>query len=179
MEAIKQLSVVLRRQTDAIKTAVTYPSISKNPQQKTITTIPNSPHPTLHIIENDDRYVTPVHRVIAHQSNLWTHIIQPDTPHPRRTETHLRIESTRMLTVTQLTPILLPRASTAQHPYNLRPKRQLAYSCTQTGTLSLAANVITAMEANAVIHPITGVPQEYRHLITRDKKVTRKRSFDN
>ena len=55
---------------------------------------------------------------------------------------------------------------TARHQYNLRPKQQLAYSCTQTVTFSLSTNFITAMEANAVVHPVTRVSQEYRHFIT-------------
>ena len=41
------------------------------------------------------------------------------------------------------------------------------------------ANIITVMEANAIIHPITRVSQEYRQLITGDKKITWKRSFAN
>ena len=48
----------------------------------------------------------------------------------------------------------------ARNQYNLQPKRQLAYSCTQTGKVSLAANVITAKEANSVVRPATGVSQE-------------------
>ena len=35
------------------------------------------------------------------------------------------------------------------------------------------------MEANAVVHPVTGVSQEYRHLITGDGKFTWKRYLAN
>ena len=45
----------------------------------------------------------------------------------------------------------------ARHQYNLLPNQQISYSCTQTGRLYLAKNVIIAMEANAVVHPVTRV----------------------
>ena len=43
----------------------------------------------------------------------------------------------------------------------------------------MAANVITAMEANFVIHLATGVSQEYRQLITKYERFTWKISLDN
>ena len=86
MASIKQLSVALRRQIDAIQAVVNSPSISKPPQPKIITTIPKSPHHTPHIIENYNVSITTVHRMIAHQSNLRPHIIPQDTPQPIRTE---------------------------------------------------------------------------------------------
>ena len=122
MESIKQLSVILRRQTDAIQAAVTSPAISKPPQPKEITTIPNSPHPTPHIIENYDGYISHVHRVIAHQSKLWPHIIPPETPQPRIVENYLHIAYPRVPKIPQPTPVSLPRVPTARHQYNLRTK---------------------------------------------------------
>ena len=86
MADIKQLSVLLGRQTDAIHAEVTYPAISKPLQQKTINKITKSPHTTPHIIENDEGSITPVHRVISHQYKLRPQIIPPETPHPRRME---------------------------------------------------------------------------------------------
>ena len=86
MADIKQLSVLLGRQTDAIHAEVTYPAISKPLQQKTINKITKSPHTTPHIIENDKGSITPVHRVISHQYKLRPQIIPPETPHPRRME---------------------------------------------------------------------------------------------
>ena len=56
------------------------------------------------------------------------------------------------------------------HQYNIRPKQELAYYCTKTGKLSLAANVNTIIEVNAGVDLVTGVSQEYRHIITGDKK---------
>ena len=79
------------------------------------------------------RWISPVHIVISHQYNLWHHLIPPDTPHPRRMEKYLHVASPRVSTITQSTSVLLPRVPTAWHQYNLRPKLQLAYSCTQTG----------------------------------------------
>ena len=84
-----------------------------------------------------------------------------------------------METITQPTPVLLPRVPTARHQYNLCPKRQLAYSCTQTSKLYVATNVITSMEANSRVHLVTGLCQEYRNLITGDEKVTWKGYFSN
>ena len=84
MESIKQLSVVLMRQKYTIQAAIASPAISKPLQPNKITTIPKSPHHIPHIIENDDESITPVHRVITHQSNLCSRIIPPETPHPRR-----------------------------------------------------------------------------------------------
>ena len=86
MAEIQQLSFGLKRQTYAIRAVVTTPARSKPPQLKTIIPIPKSPHHTPHIIENDNGYITPVHRVISHQSNLWPHIIRPQTPQPRSIE---------------------------------------------------------------------------------------------
>ena len=156
----------MRRQTDAIQAAVTYSAISKPMQPKTITKIPNSHHPTPYIIENDKGYIRSDHRVIAHQSKIHPLIIPPDTPQPRRMGKHLHAAYPRVQKITQPTPALLPRVHTARHHYNLRTKQQLAYSCPQTEKLSLAENFITAMKANSLVHPVTGVSQEYRNLIT-------------
>ena len=43
----------------------------------------------------------------------------------------------------------------------------------------MAANFITSMEDNAVVHLVNGVSQEYRYLITGDNKFTWKRYFAN
>ena len=84
MAYIKQLSVLLMRQTYAIQAAVTYPDIYKPLQPKQITKITKSPHPTPQIIENNEVSITSIHRVIVHQSKLRSQIISPDTPQPRR-----------------------------------------------------------------------------------------------
>ena len=99
MADIKQLPVVLRRQIDAIREVVNSPAISKPPQTKTITTIPKLPHHTSHIIENDDGYITLVHRVIVQQYNIHPHIISPETPQPRMMEKHLHVASPRVATI--------------------------------------------------------------------------------
>ena len=135
MAAIKQLLVVLIIQPDAIWAVVTAPAISKPSQPKKITPIPNSHHHTPHIIKNDDRYITSFHRVIAHHSNLLPHIVPPDNQHPRSMGKYLHVSYPRVANITQPTPVLLPSVPTAQHQYNIRPKQQLSYSCTQTGKI--------------------------------------------
>ena len=53
---------------------------------------------------------------------------------------------------------------TVNKNYNLYPRSGL-YHGRLAQWYALAANVLTAMESNSVIHPDTGQSQEYRHLI--------------
>ena len=48
--------------------------------------------------------------------------------------------------------------------YKLRPRKNLSHTGGIYTRYNLEMNLIQMMEANSVIHPITGVPQEYRHL---------------
>ena len=111
------------------------------------------------------------------KSNLWPHIITPESPQNRRVDKKKHVESPRVIIIQQPTPVLPTRVTTARHQYNIQTRRKIAYSFTKTGKFSLYSNIITAMEANAVVH--LGVSQEYRHLITRDKRITWKISFIN
>ena len=146
---------------------------------KTVCKIVKSHHPTPKIIENDKGYITPVYIVIPRKYNIWTHIIPPYSTQPISMEKQKLVVSLRLPIIPHKTPVLTPRVPTSRHQYNIQPRMKLAYYCIQTGKLSLAANIITYMEANDVIHPITWLSQEYRHLITGEDKFIWKRSFTN
>ena len=62
--------------------------------------------------------------------------------------------------------------------YKLRPRKNLSHTGGISTRYNLAINLIQMMEANSVIHTITGVPQEYRHCKVSDHKIW-KRSFAN
>ena len=81
----------------------------------------------------------------AHMSPSGPHIILPDGPVPK------------------------PRVRPAQPPMvdTGGPSSNLRYSCKKhpVPNSALAAQLLQVREANAVTHQISGVDQEYRHLV--------------
>ena len=67
---------------------------------------------------------------------------------------------------------------TVNKNYNLRPRSRL-YQGRLMQQYALAANIVTVMEANSVIHPNIGQSQEYRRLIKEADKVIWEKSFAN
>ena len=162
----------MRQQSDKIQEVVAFPVISNRTQPKTVTTIPESIQPTPNIIENENKSITPVYIVTSRKYNLRPHIIPPESPQYISMDKQQHLEYLRSTIIPQPTPIIPPRVPTARHQYNIWPIRQIAYYFTQPRKFSLAENIISSMEVNAVFHLVTGVSQEYWHLITEDEKIT-------
>ena len=83
MADIKQLLSVLIQQAYTIKEVVVSLEMSHSLNPTTVYKIFTSHQPTPNIIENDNPYITPLHRVMPRQSNLQPHIINPEYLHPR------------------------------------------------------------------------------------------------
>ena len=134
--------------------------MSHSPKPMIVPKIVMSHHSPPNIIENYNGSITPVHILMTRQSNLQPHIIPPKYQQPIRMEKQQHLASPRVPIITQPTTVLTSRVPMLRHQYHIRPRRQVAYSCTQTGKFLLAFNTITAMEANAVVHQVTRVYQE-------------------
>ena len=119
--------------------------------------IVKSHHPTPNIIENDNGSMTPVHRVMPCQYNLRPRIIPSEYLQPRSMLKQQRLAYPRLLIIPHPISVLPTRVPMLRHHYNLRLRRKVAYYCTLTVKFYLAADMITAMEANTVVHPITRV----------------------
>ena len=123
--------------------------------------------------------ITPVHRVMPHQSNLQPHIIPPESPKPIITEEQQHVSSPRVPIIPYPIPVLPPRVPMSRHQYNLQHRKKVAYSCLETVKLYLDANIVRAMEYDAFVQPETGAYKEFRHLITVEDKSIWKRSLAN
>ena len=79
-------------------------------------------------------------------------------------------------------PNIIP-ADTPSSPrvprYKLRPLKNLSHTGGISTQYNLAINLIQMIEANSDIHPITGDPQEYRHICKFYGHKIWKRSFSN
>ena len=63
--------------------------------------------------------------------------------------------------------------------YKLRLCKNLAHAGGISTRYNLAINLIQMMEANSVIHAITGVPQEYKYICKGSDHKIWKKSFAN
>ena len=100
----------------------------------------------------------------------WTNIIEDDDGNiPTDFQLNIHISPSVPHIILQDVPVPPPRVSPAQ-PSRVGmggPRSDLIYSCKKNPVpnFALAAQLLQVREANAVTHKISGVPQDYRHLL--------------
>ena len=100
------------------------------------------------------------------------HIISPDTPTPPRVgKRNRQQEAPKALPIK---PKIPPSSTPSTHRYQFRHPRQQQPEV-RSARYANAAKYIDNLEANSVLNPITGVLQEFRHLIKGpDKEIWNK-----